>query len=813
MPFSDVGVYQKITRWSLYLLTFLLPIFFLPMTSNVLEINKQSLLVILTFVALVAWLGAMVIEKRLRFASGWFNLAPAALLIGVLVSSILSLSGYQTWVGQLSQEYTSFLTIATFILLFYVLMNACRETAIQKNLFFALVISSVISGLVTLLALFGVFIVPFGFAHSIGFNLVGTVSSFGAYMAVMSILSLGLWLVAQKGKDDILPSGKQGSLTRILIIVQIAMTVVTLLIVDYWVLWVLMIFGILLLCAFAFIQQRDFPGTNRFSLPLFGLIVSILFLFVNTPIRVAFPGVISPSFGSSLSVVKQTFARGIPSTIFGSGPGTFVYDFAQFKPIEINQTDFWDTNFDRANSDITTRAGMFGVFGTLLWLAFVVWMALKALNRLIREREHDEWRVTYAVFCAWATVVLLHLLTTSNMTIAFLFWLLTGLLASQVMVRVKETDFANSPKLGLVTSFTFILVAVCVVAGLFVTGQRYVSEAAFAKAVTLDATGGSVDDIVIALAQATSTNQLSDIYYRNLSSALLARVIILFNEIQSSGAQATPEQTQQLQNLVAACLSAAQRATALEPSNTDNWASRGGVYQQLIALVSGAQDLAAASFVKAMELEPNNPGHVTDLARIYLAVADRNRTLKNSENADLAKQATEAEKEMLTKAEEQLNKAIELKGNYAPAHYYLAAVYERQGRLDDATTRLAALRDYAPLDIGLGFQLSQLYMRQQKYDLAKAELERLIGLNDKYSNARWYLASIDELQGDLKGAIEQVEKVAELNPDNKAVVDRLAKLKAGETTVSNPAPVEEGSGSTTDTGTGEVTETGGEETP
>jgi len=805
MPFSNVGVYQKITRWSLYLLTFLLPIFFLPMTSNVLEINKQSLLVILSFVALVAWLGAMVIEKRLRFASGWFNLAPAVLLIGVLVSSILSLSGYQTWVGQLSQEYTSFLTTATFVLLFYVLMNACSETTIQKNLFFALIFSSVISGLVTLLGLFGVFIVPFNFAHSVGFNFVGTMNSFGEYMTVISILSLGLWLVAQKGKDDILPSGKVGSLMRVLIMVQIVMTIATLLIIDYWVLWVLMIFGILLLCAFAFIQQRDFPGTNRFSLPLFGLIVSILFLFVSTPIHVAFPGVISPSLSSSLSIVKQTFARNIPTIIFGSGPGTFVYDYANFKPIDVNQTDYWSVNFDRADTDVLTKAGTLGVLGILLWLAFVVWLALKALNRLIREREHDEWRVTYVVFCAWATMVLLHFLATSNMTVAFVFWLLTGLLASQVMVRIKEADFTNSPKLGLVTSFTFILVAVCVVAGLFVTGQRYVSEAAFAKAITIDSNGGKIDDVVTALAQATSTNQLSDIYYRNLSSVLLVRVGSLFNEIQASGKQATQEQTQQLQSLVAACLSAAQRATALEPNNVDNWAIRGGVYRELIPLVNGAQDLAAASFVQAMTIEPNNPGHVTDLARTYLAVADHDAALKSSTNADLAKQATDGEKDALSKAEEQLNKAIALKANYAPAHYYLAAVYERQGKLDDAAARLAALRDYAPLDMGIGFQLSQLYIRQHKYDLAKTELTRLIGLDDKYSNARWYLASIDEMQGDLKGALEQVQKVAELNPDNKLVADRLAKLKAGETTISNPPPVEAGSGSATDTGTGEVT--------
>ena len=130
-----------------------------------------------------------------------------------------------------------------------------------------------------------------------------------------------------------------------------------------------------------------------------------------------------------------------------------------------------------------------------------------------------------------------------------------------------------------------------------------------------------------------------------------------------------------------------------------------------MAFANGAEDLAASSYLRATELDPLNPSHQTDLARVYLAVADRARTLKSAESKELADTAATREVELLKQAEETLQKAITLKGDYAPAHYYLAATFERQNRLQDAANRLAALRNNAPADVGLGFQLAMMHLR------------------------------------------------------------------------------------------------------
>ncbi len=810
-PLANVGFYQVLTRWSLYLLFFLLPLFFLPFTTDAFEVNKQTLLVILTVVALMAWLGSMVIEKRLSFRAGWLNLFPALFLVGTLASSIFSLAGYQTWVGQASQEYTSFLTIAVSVLLFYVLMNGASETRVQRDIFLSLLLSAALSGIVTVCYAFGWRILPFVQAN--GFNTVGTINAFVFFLSVVSILGVGIWLVAD-GARTVLPEGAAGKLTKVLIAIVTVANLVLLVALDFWVQWVVMIFGMLVLMAFAFLQQSEFGKTSRFSVPLIILLVSVLLLFLPSPLRLNLPVVVSPSYGASWNISKSVLAESPLRAALGSGPGTFMYDYGTYRSLAVNNSRaFWNLRFDRAKSHVLTTLATLGIAGAVLWVLFVLSVALKSLGRLIRERDHAEWQVTYVVFGAWAALVLSLLLYSSNMTSNFLFWGLSGLLASQVAVRIKETDFARSPKLGLIFSFAFVLVAVGVVTTLFVTGQRYASEVAFAQAVRLDRADAPTEEVVAELAQAVSYNSLSDVYYRNLSQALLLRTRDVLSEVQQGGVAITPEQTTQVQRLVAAAINSAKRATDLEPSNVSNWSVRGNVYREVLSLVTGAEDYAAASYMKASELEPLNPVHKTNLGQLYLIVADRARALKTAEDENFAAQAAASEKTSLASAEEAFQAAITLKGDYAPAHYYLAAVFERQGRLDEATARLVALRNYAPLDVGLGFQLAMLYLRLENYDAAQTELERIVGLAPNYSNARWYLASMYEIDGDLAKALEQVEAVAELNPDNEVAQTRLGKLRAGELTTRIPTPVEEGEESATTVEGGEVTseESEGEE--
>ncbi|MBI2474956.1 hypothetical protein HYV69_00845 [Candidatus Uhrbacteria bacterium] len=798
------NIFQKITSWSVYLLFFILPLFFLPWSTSILEHNKQLLLVVLSILALVAWLGQMVMTKHLTFRSGWLNIIPGAFLLAVLISASTSFAGYQSWVGQASQEYTSFLSIAMYVVLFYVLMNNASGTQTQRNILFAVLLSSAIVGLIALVGMFNLVHLPFDFAQSLGFNTVGTINGLISFLTVVMFTGLAMWLVSHQGRDRVIPLGNLGIVMRVLIVIVTLVNLVALIAIDFGVFWITNIIGVLLLAAFGFIQSQEFPSPKRFALPLAVLLVSILLLFLPTPLKLKLPIVVSPSYGTSWGITTAALGSNSGNMLFGTGPGTYMHDFLAFKPVAVNSSQFWSLNFDRAKSDLFTTFATLGIVGSALWLALMIWVAAKALGRLIFERDHEEWKMTYVIFVGWAILFVSHLLYSSNITMEFMLWGFTGLLASQVMLKLWNTDFGKSPKLGLATSFAFVLVAVGVLASLFVTGQRYAAEVAFAKAVKADKAGANIDEVAGQLQRAVKLNGLSDIYYRNLAAAQLSQANQKISA--AGGKELTTEQTQEVSKLVSSAIESASRATALEPNYVANWTVRGSIYRDVMSFAQGAEDLAAQMYMNAIRLEPNNPVHRANLGRVYLTVANRAKSLKSAEDKELAKTATEQETKLLASAEQAFTSAIKLKNDYLPAHYYLAATYERQGRLEEAATRLAALRNNNQADIGVAFQLSQMLIRLQRYDLATKELERIVGLKSDYSNALWYLASMYEVGKKQTDAIKLIEKVVELNPDNELAKTRLARMKNGEMTTVLPEPIQEGQGNPTEVPVGEVVE-------
>jgi len=809
MTLSSVGgkytklwdLFPKVARGSLYLLFFLVPLFFLPWTSDVIEVNKQILFVVLTVLGLLSWFGTMVSSKQLSFKADWINVVPGVFLISILISSILSLSGYQTWVGQVSQEYGSFLSVILFVLFFYFVMHEASDTRVQHKVLVALLLSSALSGLVTIFGMFDLLHLPFSFAASKGFSTIGTINSFIGFMSIIMFLGFAMWMVSHKGEDRIIPSNGFGIFQRVLIVLVTIITLVSLVAVDFWVFWVMNIVGVALLAVFSFVETQAFPHPKRFILPLIVLLASLAFLFFSTPLKLGLPVVVTPNYTTSWQITMDSLSGGVQHLLFGTGPGTFLNDYLMYRPLEVNQSVFWSLQFDRAKSSVLTMIATTGILGAAFWLTLMVWIGLKALGRLLRHRGHEEWKLTYVIFVGWFMTLLYHFLYTTNFTLQFLMWGLTGLLAALIITKVWQTDFSRSPRLGLSVSSAFVIFAVGLLASLFVSGMRYAAEVAFVKAVELDGAGADINEVVDKLNTAVKFNGLSDRYYRNLSTASLIQAR---NTIVSIEGDMTDEQKQVVVGYVNASIEAATRATQLGSQYAANWSAQGAIYRDLMSFAQGAEDAAAASYLKAIELDPINPVNHTNLGRLYLAVADRARDLKSAENADLAKTATEQEQTLLTQAEEKFNKAIALKGDYAPAHYYLAAVYERQGKLEDAASRLVALVKYEPTNIGLGFQLSLLFIRLEEYDAARSLLEQIVTIKPEYSNALWYLSAVYEIQGDMAKAIEMAQRVAELNPGNELVQKRLQALGAGAGAEEIPTPVEEGEQGATQSDEGEV---------
>ncbi|OGL66940.1 hypothetical protein A2856_00345 [Candidatus Uhrbacteria bacterium RIFCSPHIGHO2_01_FULL_63_20] len=779
-----------VVRASLAALFFLTPVFFLPWTSDALEINKQTLLILLLALGLMAWLGGMVMQKKWSVRPSWLYALGAGALAGVAVSSALSAGGYQGWVGQGGQEYASFLSLLAFGLLFVLLAHAAADTKTQRLLLLALLASGFVAGLIAILLVLGVPLPGIGAAR--GFNTVGTVNALTVAVTVIALIGCAAFVVSDGSGGDPAPAGRAGLPLRALTVVNAGLALIFLLSTDFWVLWLLVIVGVLVMSAFLFLQARRFPHPQRFVLPLLLLAAAVVFVLpqIRSPLSLPFPSVISPTYGISMQIALDTLKEGKLSFLFGSGPGTFVEDYAKHRPVEINQSAFWSVRFDRAKSHAITSLATYGAIPFLLATAFFVLLGYAAVSRILKERDGEEWKMTFVFLVGWVTILLAHVLYASSMTQSFLLFALSGLLAAQALPTVKAVDFSTNPRFGLAGSFAFVVMLVGTLTGVGVVVQRYGAELAFASAVRMDRAGKPVEDVIAKLAEAVNRNPASDLYWRNLASAVLVQAGGLVSTMDPQSPKA--EDTQKLQQLVSLSVTAASNATAIAPHQAGNWVVRGAIYRDLMSFVGNAEDFAAASFQEAINLEPASPSHQVDLARVHLAVADRARALTGNKDAEIARKAKEALPVELKAAEDALKAAVALKADYAPARYYLAVLAERNNKLADAAAGLAALTRQNPMDVGLSLELGLLYLRMKDAARAIVELERAKSVSPDNSNVMWFLASAYEVAGKRDQAIALVDRVRELNPGNEAVVKRLERMRAGELTTVLPGPVEEG---------------------
>jgi tetratricopeptide (TPR) repeat protein len=786
---SRADHFRSASRGLLFILIFFLPLLALPFTPEPLELNKQTLLLLLSFTAVIAWFASQLIEKQARFRRGWMNVAPLLLLAAFVLPAISSASPYLSWVGANRQEYTSVLTILGCAILIWILATSIVSRRSHQILHAIFVFSTSITALLAVLSFFGVPV--FSVLNlAVAFNTVGSFTNFVVFLIVMNAFFISAF-ISHKQHDSLLNDGWLGAIERGLIIALALTTFFFLLVLDYWPLWLLFSVSLSIPFVFVFFRAEDFPSQKRLLVPLVMLLAALPFWFFidgvsfqQTPLEVA------PNFDSSLNITQQALQKF--SSHFGSGPGTFAIDYTMFRGNEINQTDFWDTRFDRADSNALTMLSTLGVFGATLFALFILLFFFRSALQIVRPLNRCEWLESFVHLTPWCVLVFSSFFFPWDMTLMGSFAIFSGLLVSQTMSKETQLSFKRSPSIALVCSFVFAFVSFIFLVGIFVTTQRYMAEVSFARAMKVNQEGGDTQKIVELLDRSARLNRYHDTYYRALGDALLLRVEEELAGVDSMDTL-TPDSSRYIQELVASVVNAHARATELSPFNAVNWLARGNACRELIPVMGQAAEFAVQSHERAVELDPMNPRVATELGRTLFAAAQAVRPLTSSSDQSSASTAQKQLEKYLGDAEQIFGRAIQLKANYAPAHFELALVYEAQGRMDEAVKKMEAVALYNPLDVGAQFQLGVLYLRRGNVgdvSLAKKMLERAVELSPKYSNARWFLASIYEGQGDIASAAREVEEVLALNPGNKLVEARLERLLSGQIATELPEAIE-----------------------
>lgn len=768
--FNLVFWLDSITNVCVYLAVILVPLFFLPFTLDVLELNKQTLLVALTGIALLAWIGKALAEKRVVLSRSWIHLVVIVYLAGYLVVGCLSPDKYLSLVGNYGQMGWAFSSILVFVLFYFIVVNNFKNTTKLYHLVLAFLASSLVSGLLGFFQLIKVY--PFwflgDFTRSVNFNTVGTINSLGIFLTVSIVLAAALTILGCKDHACVLNQKSHLSkLAKVLVWAALGVGFLNALVIDYWVIWATILFGTALIAAISLLRTRNVDHPIKIVVPTLLIIISVLLLLFRTPLNLNLPSEVSPSMRTSWNIAKQTL-QGSP--LFGSGPGTWIYDYAKFRPAVVNLSQFWTVRFERGLSNFLTSLATLGLVGVAFWLLLVISAVVKSAHFLISEKNDDVWQAYLIVFTGWAVLTFVGFFYNYNITHHFAFWFLLALLASLVAKNKITLDAKKSVMISAVLSLVFIFLCAAGISILWLSGQRMAADMKYSQAVKLFRAGQPIQKSIDALNSSVELNRWNDIYFRNLSQAYLVQAGQLI------GQAASPESAKLVNDAIANAVNSAKRATEIVPTNVDNWSNFALILQSIASFTRGADEQAIGLYQEALKREPTNPVYYNEIGKIYTLRADAYRQLLQASDEKVRLDTEQKIKVELDKATEFLNQSILMKPDFAPAHYNLGLVYERQGKIPDAIVKLEQVLQTDSQNVGVGFQLAILYYRNNEKEKALNILEQIVAIQPIYSDARWYLSALFEEKGEYDKAIAQVSKVVELNPDDPSVKSRLDYL-------------------------------------
>lgn len=742
----------RASNWLLSLAIFLLPFFVLPYTVLPAELNKSYLAYFAVILATVFYLASRLKEGRVLLPKNLLLAFLLGLLCSLAISSVFSLSPQISFLG-FGNEPGTFSAIALFVLTLFlsaVLLNTEREA---RGVF---------------LVLFGSFLVLFLFQVFQTFlgipplswlgadptaNLFGSWNELGIFSGLLVLMSL-LFV-------NFSPSPAIKFFAGLILLCSLILAAV----VNLFLVWVVLAGFLAVLLAYLYSQK--WLSQKVFRLPLAVLIVALLFISAR-PLAVEFVnwlGIqfieVRPDWPSTLQVVRETARQ---HGAFGSGPNTFLYDWLSFRPADVASTPFWQLRFNSGVGFLPTLAATTGFAGIFFWAGFLILFLWYGFKTLLRQEAEISFLLLTSFLGALYLWVAALFFSAGFVSLFFAFLLsgmFLGLATSKGALKSVTVSLFERSGTGFLAALFFIFFMVLGISWLSIQGQKYYAAILYGKGISFF-NQGDLDRAERDLLAAVRFDR-QDRYFRSLTEVGLSRL-----QGTARRGDLSPEELRfQFQQTLGATIQHAQSATSQNPIDPLNWMNLGRVYEAIVPFqVQGAADFAENAYAEALKHFPSGPEPYLASARVELLQND------------------------LPQAREFLKKAIELKSDYAPAHFLLAQLEAQTGNVDLAIESAETTALLAPGDVGVLFQLGLLYYQSQRFNDAKVVLERAVSLNDNYSNARYFLGLIHSREGEREKALKQFLRIQELNPANDEVKRIIENLRQGREALFGISPPE-----------------------
>src|SRR3989338_4553922 len=760
---------DSVAQWCMILLIGLLPIFFVPVLWITIVQAKAALIVVLLAITAVCWVAARFLEGSVRIPASLILAAglllPIIYATSVLVSGVSQVSLVGTGVEQDTLAFACILYAA--LALSALIFSGAPEARVRaiRGLYIG---AAILVGL----EIFHFAMPQFGFGGAIAGqtgNAFGNWHEFAIILGLFTILGLSL-------RESQAAEG----IWRYLIWAVSLASVLLLIVANFFDVWAAVAVACAVGLAFELMAQRAKSGHVSFSWKTHGewgvLIILAVFLMVfgsfitnvmPSQIRVASVEV-RPSWQGTIEIGSLSLTEPA-SLFFGAGPNTFGREWGLYKPASVNQTAFWNTDFNAGVGSIPTSFVTTGIIGILVWILFVGAILLTAGRSLIRHtKAHGAPDVLYASSFGLAALylVVFYILYVPGPALSALVFIFAGLLTASaagagitglIYLRVRGEGWQ-----GIAQAIGLILFGIVVLATSLGISRVLAAEMLLNKS-------------IIVYNQTQDVQRASDLIkkalkvYPSNTRAHRAAVQLGLVQLQQLIAKGDPEDEAvraQLQTTLQETIQHGLDAVAINGDDYQNWLEVAGLYQQLAGVkVSGAYENARAAYERARQENPSSPVPLFQLAQLEI--------IEN--HPDLALQNLAA--------------AVQLKQDFAAAYYVASQIYASQNNLKDALSTAALAAQYASNDPLAWFNAGSIAYAAKDFQNAAAALERALTLEPNYANAAYVLGLTYAELGRTADSIKIFEALNTIDPNQPVVQQALANLRAGRLPVAqNPVP-------------------------
>ncbi|MFH1598504.1 MAG: hypothetical protein ABIB97_05585 [Patescibacteria group bacterium] len=641
------SIYEKIIKTSVYFSVFLLPVFLLPFSQDLIEISKTILLYFFVSVASGTYLLQMVVEKRYKTTKNKINILVLSFLLLYIISTIFSLNWRVSLFGLLGYYDATLITTIFLVAFYFVIINTNWRRQDILKIFYSLFASAGLVIIFSTLQLFDVHLFSQIATQSRSFNLVAnSVSVFAVFLALIIPIALGFIMFLKKTP-------------RILLSCLALASFVLLILFDSYVGWFALVVGLFLFLIFIAWQSREL-ASGWVILPTFLIIISILMIFlsVNNYTNLDLENDIVLGQGNSWKVTGSVLRSRFLS---GSGPQTFHYDLVTHRPDSFNAHPYWNLSFVKANSQWSQFLATTGIINFLVILTIAYLFLSKGLKRIISQKPSLDWIIDMAIVITFFSLLLLGFVYSYNIVMSFIFWLMLALGTVRFLVVARDdSSVVKKEKKDVISGISFALGIGFVIVVMVFSVRFYMAEYHVVKAQESISNLDDIKTVEDHFIKASRLNPfMSDNYFGLAESYLVDAGLNVQQGIND------------IDNLIILAAAAVNKGVELENDSARALRKKAAIYRDFRQYVTETEKIVFANYDQIKLISPNDPLVYYEAGQSYLVYA-----LDFMELPEQQKTINQ----YLDLAEADLLKAVEIKKDFIEARFILAQVYDLMGQ-------------------------------------------------------------------------------------------------------------------------------------